>query len=79
VPYKKFNKLQDEFFAVSKRMKEAKTQEEKLSLLRDTANNPQGISACFGRNSREADEPRNEVVLVDEVAETGAVAPTSTT
>jgi uncharacterized membrane protein (DUF106 family) len=35
VPYKRFNELQDRFFAVSKQMKEAKTPEEKMSLLKE--------------------------------------------
>jgi hypothetical protein len=33
MPHKKFNKLQDEYFEVSKRMREAKTVQEKMTLL----------------------------------------------
>jgi hypothetical protein len=33
VPLKKFNQLQDEFFAVSKRMHEATGEQEKVTLL----------------------------------------------
>jgi hypothetical protein len=33
VPHKKFNKLQDEYFEVSKRMHAAKTVQEKMTLL----------------------------------------------
>ena len=35
MPHKKFNKLQDEYFAVSKRMHEAKSIPEKMTLLND--------------------------------------------
>jgi hypothetical protein len=33
MPHRKFNKLQDEYFEVSERMHEAKTVQEKMSLL----------------------------------------------
>jgi hypothetical protein len=33
MPHKKFNKLQDEYFEVSKRMHAAKTVQEKMALL----------------------------------------------
>jgi hypothetical protein len=33
MPHKKFNKLQDEYFEVSKRMHEAKTVQQKMTLL----------------------------------------------
>jgi hypothetical protein len=33
MPHRKFNKLQDEYFAVSKRMHEARTIQEKMTLL----------------------------------------------
>jgi hypothetical protein len=35
VPHKKFSKLQDEYFEVSKRMHEAKTTQEKMALLNE--------------------------------------------
>jgi hypothetical protein len=35
VPYKTFAKLQDEFFAVSKQMRNAKDPEEKMKLLKE--------------------------------------------
>jgi hypothetical protein len=35
VPYKRFAKLQDEFFAVSKQMRDTKNPEEKMKLLKD--------------------------------------------
>jgi hypothetical protein len=35
MPHKKFNKLQDEYFEVSKRMHEAKTTQEKMRLLNE--------------------------------------------
>jgi hypothetical protein len=35
MPHRKFNKLQDEYFAVSRRMHEAKTIPEKMTLLND--------------------------------------------
>jgi predicted aldo/keto reductase-like oxidoreductase len=35
VPYKTFAKLQDEFFAVSKKMRDAKDPEEKMKLLKE--------------------------------------------
>ena len=35
MPHRKFNKLQDEYFAVSKRMHEVKTTQEKMMLLNE--------------------------------------------
>jgi hypothetical protein len=35
MPHKRFNKLQDDYFAVSKRMHEAKTVPEKMTLLNE--------------------------------------------
>ena len=35
MPYKKFAKLQEEFFAVSKQMRDTKNPEEKMKLLKD--------------------------------------------
>ena len=35
MPHRKFNKLQDEYFEVSKRMHEAETTQEKMTLLNE--------------------------------------------
>jgi hypothetical protein len=35
MPHRKFNNIQDEYFAVSKQMHEAKTTQEKLALLNE--------------------------------------------
>jgi ubiquinone/menaquinone biosynthesis C-methylase UbiE len=35
MPHRKFNKLQDEYFEVSRRMHEAKTTQEKMTLLNE--------------------------------------------
>jgi ubiquinone/menaquinone biosynthesis C-methylase UbiE len=35
MPHRKFNKLQDEYFTVSKRMHEAKTIQDKMTLLNE--------------------------------------------